>query len=107
MPRNDTEDRSRAGGALSGRAVEVAEADAGATEVWFTQAAGLVDGTRDAILQGAEHLRLLSLRQASRRHGVVELVLGGGDQCADQPVDGLAVRLRNLGKALATFELGA
>src|SRR5712691_922401 len=72
----------------------------------FIQTAGVVDGTGDAIFQDAEHLGLLSLRQAARRHGIVELVLRGGDKCVDQAVDGLAVCCRNLGEALATLELG-
>src|SRR5437773_10278380 len=83
------------------------EAEAEMTDMRLVHAAGPVDHGGDAILQDAQHLRLLSPRQPARRHRVVELLLSVREQRVDQTVDGLVVVLRNLRKALTAFELGA
>ncbi len=64
-----------------------------------------VDESGDAVLDTAEEVGLLRLRDPARGHRLVELLLGIGDEGVDEAADRLAAVAGHLGERLAALEL--
>src|SRR5207248_11424539 len=82
-----------------------AAAEAGAAAVERGRSRQLaVDEVGDPLVEVAQDLLLLRLRQAAGRHGAIELPLPVVLERGDQAVDGLVLVLCNLGQRLAAVE---